>query len=114
MKNKLFLALLLFLLSGVASASIYCTGKVDNVYVANNGDVVFKAKWRNDWTRACNIKDVDTVKCSLWASYLLTAVKDNLNITVQYNSANNQTCASLPTYSNTPTPGYIMVINPTL
>ena len=113
MKTNILIFLTLILLSGLAQASIYCSGKVENVYVANNGDVVFKGKWRNNWTKACNINDSETVKCSLWASYLLSAVKNNLDVTIQYSSANNQTCESLPTYSNAPTPGYIMVRNTT-
>ncbi len=98
--------------SSVSAENIYCTGKVANVYIDSSGNVVIFGKWRNDWTRICNTQNSDTVTCSLWASYVASAVKDNLSIKLQYNVSDGTTCENLPTYANAPNPGYVMLLNP--
>ncbi len=111
----LILTLLLTSTSALSFASVvYCSGKIENSYVELNGNVIIKGKWRNDWTKLCNTKEDDSIACSLWASYAATAVKDNLDVTVQYVIEDGSTCETLPTYSDSPTPNYLMIYNPAL
>ncbi len=107
-----YLLLILILGTGSAlAAPIYCTGKIENVYITSSGDVVIRGKWRNNWTKICNTKNSDTVTCSLWSSYVAFAVKDDLNVTIQYIVSDGSTCSTLPTYDSSPSPRYIMIRN---
>ncbi|NQY33693.1 MAG: hypothetical protein HRT37_01735 [Alteromonadaceae bacterium] len=109
--------LLLLLSLGASSASagyIYCTGKVENIYIHQSGDIVIYGEWRKDFTKICNTKNSDVVTCSLWASSVTTAVKDNPDVKVQYFVSDDTTCATLGTYQNAPDPGYVMILNPVI
>lgn len=113
-KTTFVLALATFSPYFTYAGELYCTGKVENVYVEPNGNVIIKGSWRDHWTRICNTTGDDTVTCSLWASYAATAVKDNLNVTVRYMVNDGSTCTTLPTYSDSPKPSYFMLYNPAL
>lgn len=98
------------------STSMYCEGKVAAVYITPSGDVVFKATYANNYTRACNLKgspEVDTVTCSLWSSYLATAVKDQITLKTKYIvTSEASSCQEIPAYSSAPTPVYVMLKAP--
>lgn len=111
--KKIFLSILIFVPFFSHSASIYCSGKIENSYIDGSGNVTIKGTWRKNWTRICNTSDSDVVNCSLWASYVATAVKDNLSVIVSYSANNGETCSSLPTYNSAPKPVYLMIKNPT-
>jgi len=106
---KRLLILLICSLPIHASAT-YCGGKVVGVYITPTGDVIIRGDWRNDWTRICNLKSdpaVDTLVCSLWASYAGSALQNNTSVLLTY--ADSQACLTLPTYTASPTPGYFML-----
>lgn len=96
----------------LSAAPLYCNGKIENTYIEKNGNVHIKGAWRGHWTRICNTKQSDTVTCSLWTSYVVAAVKNNLDVTVNYQVNDGSTCATINTYANAPEPNYIMLHNP--
>ena len=101
-KMSIFFALFCLLSLPTLAGERYCNGKVENVYVEPNGNVIIKGAWREHWTRIYNTKEDDVGTCSLWASYAATAVKDNLDVTVRYMVSDGSTCATLPTYGDSP------------
>lgn len=107
------LFLIFFFSFSLNAASIYCSGKIKNSYINKEGDVIISGTWHTSWTRVCNTSDSDVVNCSLWASYVASAVKDNLDVIVSYSANNGETCSNLPTYNSAPQPIYIMIKNPT-
>lgn len=109
MKN-LLLMIAVVASAGANAESIYCEGKIDNSYITNGGDVVIRGDWRDHWTKVCNVNDSDVVKCSLWTSYVTSAVQNNLKVTVSYSNT-GYTCSNLPTYTSAPVPAYIMIHN---
>ncbi len=114
---KYIVALAFFLTSTLAfSESMYCEGKEEAVYIQTNGDVLFKGSYAENYTKACNLKgssSVDTVTCSLWSSYLATAVKDQVPFKTKYTvTADAPNCEGLPAYSYAPVPIYIMLKAP--
>jgi len=110
--SQILLTLLLLGQSGLLQAAdrnIWCSGKLDGVYVNTYGEVTIKGDW-GTWTQICNTKTptaVDAVTCSLWASYAATAVKDNLDVMLMYSTSYD--CNTLPAYSAAPTPFYFML-----
>jgi hypothetical protein len=108
------IVILFFLLYSTISHAgpLYCKGKIENTYIEKNGNVHIRGTWRNHWTKICNTNDPDTVTCSLWASYVVSAVKGNLDVTVNYQVSDGSTCATIQTYNNSPKPNYIMLHNP--
>ncbi len=110
MKSVLFCLALFLPLSSVAE-NIWCGGKLLGVYVSSAGDLTIKGEWRNDWTKICNVKSdpaVDTVTCSLWASYAASAVNNNISVLLMYSSGVTQ-CPLIPTYNSAPVPYYFML-----
>ncbi|TDF38327.1 hypothetical protein EYS14_11630 [Alteromonadaceae bacterium M269] len=98
--------------SSVSAKTIYCVGKVENSFIEANGNVHVAGTWHGSWQRICNTNDQDAVRCSLWTSYIVTAIQNNLDVTIQYQGVSNETsCSSLPTYASAPQPNYIMVHN---
>lgn len=110
---RVFLPLLLTLFSvNLSAQTIYCTGKISSTYISKDGNVYINGAWRGSWTKVCNTKDVDVVTCSLWTSYAMSAVQNNLDMTLRYIvSDEGITCANLPTYNKSPKPEYLMLRN---
>ncbi|MDR6985123.1 hypothetical protein J2X32_003780 [Rheinheimera pacifica] len=99
-----------FIAAFTVDASVWCSGKIKGVYITSGGDVVINGSWRNNWTRICNLNagDVNTVTCSMWASYAATATKENIDVTLNYNNGVSS-CSAIDTYENAPTPYYLML-----
>jgi len=101
-------------LSFSASAgNIYCLGSVVNLYVSSSGDVIFQASYRSDYTEVCNLhgswQGISTETCYAWYSQLIAAQTHTKQILLNYQTTATYTCANLPTYENSPVPGYVMV-----
>ena len=109
---KYFLLVSMTLFSSMSfSASIYCTGKIKNMFIESNGNVQIMGDWAPDrWAKVCNLNDEDVVTCSMWSSVISTATKDNLNVVVNYTNTEH-TCSTLPTYQSAPKPNYVMIHN---
>lgn len=116
MKKLLFTAvILLSVFSADAFAALYCSGKVVRSYVTKTGDLVILGSWRGDFMRLCNLNgtvdNVSSVTCSMWASYAATSITAKKKVYLSYYVDDTNTCTNLPTYSNTPTPGYFMLMD---
>ncbi len=92
------------------AASLFCTGKVKDMFIDSKGDVNIRPDWAPKWTKICSTKDSDVVRCSLWTSMAMTAIKDNLTFRVSYLGSPYE-CGTLPAYDNAPTPHYVMLYN---
>ena len=110
--NKILISLLvIFTVGAVQAVPLYCRGKIKNSFIEQNGNIHIYGSWRSQWTRICSTKDLDKVLCSLWTSYIVNAIENNLDVTVNYNVNEGVTCANLPKYSEAPRPNYIMLHN---
>jgi hypothetical protein len=112
MKKTLFFGLCLLSFQPFAAENIWCSGKLEGVYINSSGEVTIKGNWNSNWTSICNTKNpnagIDLATCSLWASYAATAVKDKLEVMLMYSSTTYQ-CNTLPSYGSTPVPYYFML-----
>ena len=95
----------------LAFARTYCTGNVRDLYVSDIGAVIVKGNWRGTWTQMCNLnenwKGILPPTCMAWFTLLQAAQRETRPIKVQY--AGDLDCSALPTYSNAPPPGYVML-----
>ncbi|NOI30615.1 hypothetical protein [Vibrio coralliilyticus] len=111
MKRILLLTAILF--SASSMADITCYGTVKNVLQYGNGSINVYMSYRGDYTVMCNIethwKGVNPEACQGMLSVLLTAQSTGKNIATYYNG-DQYTCANLPTYSATPGPVYVGII----
>ncbi len=113
MKKVLFFSVVVLASIGSVNADpLYCNGKIVNTYIDATGSVNIKGTWANVWRKICNANDPEVVTCSLWTSYVASAVQNNQDVTVKYFADSGITCETLPTYNNAPKPSYIMVHNP--
>ena len=98
--------------TGVQAADRWCAGNLKEALVYADGNLMVFGTWRNDWSVLCNTKGslygVDTVTCSLWASYAVKAVESQLPVVIAYKDV-AQECSALPTYGNSPAPTYFRV-----
>lgn len=108
----IILALAIGISFATSAQSYWCIGKINGVYITRSGNVVINGSWRNDWTEICNLNNgvVNTVVCSLWASYAATANQNNLNVQLMY-STGTADCSNIPTYGNAPVPQYFRLDN---
>jgi hypothetical protein len=111
MKYVTFLIFSLLSFNTIAG-NFWCSGTLEYVYVNKSGEVTIKGSWGPAApTSICSTKNseaVDTITCSLWASYAVTAVKNKMPVVLMY-SEENLTCSTLPTYGDTPPPFYFML-----
>ncbi|BAN46031.1 hypothetical protein [Metapseudomonas resinovorans] len=114
MRTLSFIALMA--LSTIAqSAALYCPGKLAQVIVYGNGNLMILSTWRSDWTVLCNLKgtpSVDSVTCSHWSSLAAMAFKEGSQVGAYYDVPAGTTCANLPTYARAPVPVYFRLITP--
>ena len=103
--------LLLFVSTGALSAGHWCEGKIQRVYVDKPGNVFIFGNWRNDYTQICNVnspwKAVSVDLCKTWFSLAVTARVSDGNVIVQYSDV--PACNLIPSYSNAPSPAYVML-----
>ncbi|WP_419811822.1 hypothetical protein [Bacterioplanoides sp.] len=113
---KILSTFILILISQITAAqSLWCAGTITGVYINSAKEVIVNGTWRNSWTRVCKTDgssgNIDTVTCSLWASLITSAVNNDKNMTFHYTELpNGTTCDTLPTYENSPTPNYVMIL----
>lgn len=106
---KKLLVTLLFALPFQAMASYTCSVTVNKVLVYANGNVNIKHSGRGDYTVICNLKtprtNVSITTCAMWTSMLQNIKKNDGKASFYYSGEGS--CATLPTYSSSPTPVYI-------
>jgi hypothetical protein len=95
------------------AGTIYCDGTISKVLLYNDGRLMIVPSYRNDFLSVCNVQvvwnNIDTATCWGWYSILMTAKKEAKQVTVYYDSSAVSTCALIPTYGNSPAPGYVMI-----
>lgn len=113
MYKKILAVIILITLSGNAFPAQNCRGTIDYLYVHRNGDVVLFGSWAADYTNICNMntewKSVSAGTCKGWLSIALTAKASKLDVRLRYTEANAPACNAIPSYTNAPSPGYIML-----
>ena len=94
-----------------ATATTWCTGTVQAVYLASDGAVVIEGSWRGDFTEICNEQGtfggIDQPRCLAWYAAAVSAERAQSKVELMY-PIDTYTCANLPTYSNSPAPYYFM------
>lgn len=103
------LAIFLAVFGCQQASAIDCNGKVLRVLLYVDGTVNILGNWRGDYTYICSTSgswgNASTEVCLTWYASLVKARADNANVSISYNSSS--TCATLPTYSASPMPAYI-------
>jgi hypothetical protein len=99
---------LLCMAASLARADMDCTGTLTAVLMYSDGSVLIRSSWRNDYTRLCGTQDgvVATEVCLAWYGAAIKAKADNKTVSVYYYGTPSSSCATLPTYNNTPKPAY--------
>ncbi|WP_299493362.1 hypothetical protein [uncultured Shewanella sp.] len=100
------------LFSAASFASFHCDVSLNRILVYKDGKVNVWHSGRGDYTNICNLKTenngVSIATCAMWTSMLQSIKKDNGKAIFYY--AGDGSCATLPTYSSSPTPEYIGAI----
>lgn len=95
-------------------AAFDCTASVKNVLVYSSGMVNVFHTGRNDYTMVCSMngdfKGVSSTTCAAWVG-MLQAIKRK-NGVANFYYADSGSCATLPTYGNSPAPVYIGDVTP--
>jgi hypothetical protein len=113
--RQMLLGLILAVMStSVFAANIWCTGTVRRVLVSKSGLVEVMGSWRGDWTGICNVKQdwqgVDPQTCMTWFAQTEKSLTTAKQVTIEYTGVDVD-CATLPTYSGSPGPAYVMLRN---
>src|SRR6266446_1973254 len=91
----------------------WCVGTVSYLWSTYDGSVLMFGSWRNDHTKVCNLSDIwngiSPKTCAGWYATLHTALVLRSNVTIFYDDA--PTCSTLPVYSFSPRPFYVMTDN---
>lgn len=95
------------------AAPLWCYGTINQFLTYSDGTVAVFPTWRNDWIHVCNLNatlnEVTPVTCAAWYSIIRTAAtRQPLQTTVMF-FQDGASCASLPTYSGSRAPNYIML-----
>ena len=101
-------------LAAPAMAAYECNVKVVNVLIYQNGFVNILHSGRGDYTGVCNLtstwKGVEPTTCAMWAGLLQQVKKKSGSAQVYFDG--NGSCATLPTYGDSPAPVYIGDVTP--
>lgn len=96
----------------VAQTSLYCVGKVSNMLIFADGSLMVLPSFRGDWVQVCSVtstwKSIPTEICDGWLTTLTSALLADRFVTINYYSSTTA-CSQLPTYTNAPSPGYVML-----
>jgi hypothetical protein len=103
------LSLLLITAATPARADVYCQGSALEHLVYNDGTLMIRSTWRNDWTYLCSMqvpwKGVSTEACFSWFGLLTAARTHNKPIGIYYSG--DTACSALATYVGAPAPVYV-------
>jgi hypothetical protein len=97
--------------SNLAQAVNHCAGSLQEYLVYSDGGLMIYGSWRNDWTYLCNLQGswngIPSETCFSWLAIVGSAKAHNKPLMVYY--PNDVTCSSLPSYGNSPAPGYVRI-----
>ena len=107
------LAMLLFVHAPVYAGPVWCYGTITQVLTYADGTVSIFPTWRNDWINVCNlnntVKGISPMTCVAWYAVIKSAAsKQPLQTTVMFYQ-DMAACEVVPTYANSPAPGYLML-----
>ena len=107
---KKFLTLVLALAAFNSAAAVNCRGKINNVYVGVDGQVVLHTTWRNAYYTICSVngewKGVSVDVCKSWLSIAQTAQVSKTDTIMRYQL---NACDEVGTYATAPAPSYLML-----
>ncbi|TDF34973.1 hypothetical protein EYS14_21575 [Alteromonadaceae bacterium M269] len=107
---KKFLTLMLFLAAFNSVAAVNCRGKISNVYVGVDGQVVLFTSWRNAYHTVCSVngewKGVSVDVCKSWLSIAQTAQVSKTDTIMRYQL---NACNEVGIYNAAPAPSYLML-----
>ncbi len=94
----------------------YCFGYVDGSYISKSGDAYIKTNWTSgSWYQVCNVKavwkDVTPDLCVSWLAKIDVAIAYGKRLGIYYSNA--PACSSIPTYNDSPSPDYVMLLKDT-
>ena len=119
-KSHILFTKIIFLLSlslfstGALADRQWCHGKVERIYVWENGRVTILGSWRKAYTVICNLKNehkgIEPDICEIWFSLLTAAQLSQENVIVFYEARSNlESCSLIPQYGAAPSPSYVML-----
>lgn len=93
------------------AAPEWCTSKINNTFVDIEGNVFVDPVFRGDYLQICNVnvawKGVSVELCRTWQALSMSAILADKPMIIYY--ANVPSCATIPSYSSAPSPGYMML-----
>jgi hypothetical protein len=110
--RALTVALALLMATNAAHA-VYCYTLVRYLWIENTGAVYVYLDIRGDYVQFCNInatwKGITPQICAAQLGLMRSAVARQASTYFYYLNADVSSCTSIPSYSNAPAPGYIML-----
>lgn len=111
-KGRQFVALLalLFFSQSSFSAMLWCSGKIEDIFVYDAGHVTIYSEWRQGLTTVCGLEAVwqgiPVETCKGWLALLESAKAQGATVTLHYLDAGD-TCSTLPLVHSTRVPVYV-------
>jgi len=104
----------LALSTSALAAQINCVGNVSKLYVSKaNSGVYILGSYSPNWTKVCQIdatwKGVTAETCKFWFSIAQGSYHAETQVNLAYDSSEISSCSTIPTYSNAPSPKYLML-----
>ncbi|MEP2990314.1 MAG: hypothetical protein ABJN65_00955 [Parasphingorhabdus sp.] len=97
------------------AAAASCYGTLSGAYTTADGGVIINGTWRGAWTKICSLNSewngVPAQTCWAWFSQANQAVAQSKPVRIYYQETANVTCDQIPTYSTSPAPYYVMLID---
>lgn len=91
--------------------NIMCSGYIDNTFVDTSGNLLVLMNAKGTWTKFCSLtaawKGVNPQTCFAWYGTINTAVANSKWVIVYY--FGQPSCAAVPTYEDSPAPGYVLL-----
>lgn len=92
--------------------TLWCTGKITDVYIHNNSGLYIKPTW-GDWKQLCgldgNINSISSTTCNAWLSIAQVAIAADKDIAIKLEDISG-TCEEQPDNGLFPKPTYVRLI----
>lgn len=94
---------------------LWCTGKINHLYIDIHADLHIHSSWRGSYTMICAMdrtwNSVTPDICKAWFAMLQGAYHAQSTVIVQYRNPTGSACSELATYTDAPGPNYVMLRN---
>ena len=102
----------LFFSTSAFATNLWCSGKINRIYVDYNMRVFIQPTWHASYTMVCHLgstwQGFSPEGCKAWFSMLTAAQLANSSVIVYYGGVSQASCSEFPTYAASPRPGYVM------